>query len=149
MTDWVPIPSLAAAGGRLALAVATFSSVRSANRSARVAEQSLMLGTKPVLVTSRDEDPVERVRFGDDTFLNVPGHGAALVEREGRIYMAIGLRNGGAGLALILGWRARTQAGEAARTGKPAVSRESAVARPELSDFRHQQLDLMVPAGET
>ena len=39
MADWVTISSLATAGGTLVLAVATFSSVRSANRSARVAEQ--------------------------------------------------------------------------------------------------------------
>ena len=39
MADWVTISSLATAGGTLVLAVATFSSVRSANRSARVAER--------------------------------------------------------------------------------------------------------------
>src|ERR1039457_6034019 len=44
MADWVTISSLATAGGTLVLAVATFSSVRSANRSARVAERSLLVG---------------------------------------------------------------------------------------------------------
>ena len=42
MADWVTISSLATAGGTLVLAVATFSSVKSANRSARVAERSLL-----------------------------------------------------------------------------------------------------------
>jgi hypothetical protein len=42
LADWVTISSLATAGGTLVLAVATFSSVRSANRSARVAERSLL-----------------------------------------------------------------------------------------------------------
>jgi hypothetical protein len=49
---------------------------------------------------------------------------------------------------VILGWRARTQTGEQARTGRPAVSREAEVPSPSLEDFRHQQLDLHIPAGE-
>ena len=38
MADWATISSLATAGGTLVLAVAIFASVRSANRSARIAE---------------------------------------------------------------------------------------------------------------
>ena len=41
-TDWVTISALATAGGTLVLALATFASVRSANRAARVAERSLL-----------------------------------------------------------------------------------------------------------
>src|ERR1700761_5675462 len=105
MADWVTISSLATAGGTLVLAVATFSSVRSANRSARVAERSLMVGLRPVLIPSREEDPVERIRFGDEQMLEVPGHGAA-VKRTGEVvYFAIALRNGGPGLAVLHGWR--------------------------------------------
>ncbi len=48
MADWVTISSLATAGGTLVLAVATFSSVRSANRSARTAERSLLAGVRPI-----------------------------------------------------------------------------------------------------
>jgi hypothetical protein len=149
MADWVTISSLATAGGTLVLAVATFSSVRSANRSARVAEQSMLIGTKPVLIPSREEDPVERLRFGDGTFLNVAGHGAAAEQDNGRIHMGIGLRNGGAGLGVILGWRARTLAGEEARSGQSQVGRQGEVPAPRLDDFRRQQLDLYIPAGET
>ena len=149
MADWVTISSLATAGGTLVLAVATFSSVRSANRSARVAEKSMLIGTKPVLIPSREEDPVERLRFGDNTFLNVAGHGAAAEQENGRIHMGIGLRNGGAGLAVILGWRARTLAGEEARTGQSQVGSQGLVPTPSLADFRRQQLDLYIPAGET
>jgi hypothetical protein len=43
MADWVTISSLATADGTLVLAVATFSSVKSANRSARVAERAPLL----------------------------------------------------------------------------------------------------------
>lgn len=57
MADWVPISSLATAGGTLVLAVATFGSVRSANRAARVAEQSLLAGIRPLLMPSRAQDP--------------------------------------------------------------------------------------------
>lgn len=41
MADWVTISTLATAGGNMVLAVATFASVRSANRSARITELSL------------------------------------------------------------------------------------------------------------
>jgi hypothetical protein len=149
MADWVTISALATAGGTLVLAVATFSSVRSANRSARVAEQSMLLGTRPVLIPSRELDPTERVRFGDGTFLNIAGHGAAAEQHDGRIHMGIGLRNGGAGLAVILGWRARTQAGEEAATGESITGRQGDLPRPSLADFRRQQLDLYIPASET
>jgi hypothetical protein len=118
MADWVTISSLATAGGTLVLAVATFSSVRSANRSARVAEQSLLVGLRPVLIPSREEDPAERIRFGDGMFVTVPGHGAAVRERDGVIYLAIALRNGGSGLAVLHGWRAKAR-GE---TADPAPS---------------------------
>jgi hypothetical protein len=136
MADWVTISSLATAGGTLVLAVATFSSVKSANRSARTAERALLAGQRPVLIPSRDEDPVERIRFGDGQFLVVPGHGAAIKFEHANVYMAIALRNGGTGLAVIHGWRAQV------------MERTDSV-RPELSEFRRQQRDLYIPAGET
>jgi hypothetical protein len=42
VADWVTISALATAGGTLVLAGATFASVRSANRSSRLAERSLL-----------------------------------------------------------------------------------------------------------
>ncbi|MGH2892337.1 MAG: hypothetical protein ACRDPM_03590, partial [Solirubrobacteraceae bacterium] len=109
MADWVTISSLATGAGTLVLAVATFSSVRSANRSARVAERALLAGMRPLLVPSREDDPVERVRFGDGHVLIVGGHGAAVQEDGGVAYLAIALRNGGSGLAVLHGWRARAR----------------------------------------
>jgi len=47
MADWATISSLAIAGGTLVLAVATFGAVKSGNRSARVAEGSLLAGLRP------------------------------------------------------------------------------------------------------
>jgi len=49
MADWATISALATAGGTLVLAVATFASVRSANRAARTAERSLLASMRPVL----------------------------------------------------------------------------------------------------
>jgi hypothetical protein len=76
MADWVTISSLATAGGTLVLAVATFSAVKSANRSARVAERSLLAGLRPVLIPSRETDEAESIRFGDGVDLTVRGHWA-------------------------------------------------------------------------
>ena len=136
MADWVTISSLATAGGTLVLAVATFSSVKSANRSARVAERSLLAGLRPLLIPSREDDPAERVGFGDGQILTVPGHGGAIQYSQGNVYVAIALRNGGNGLAVIHGWRTETV---------PRSSNE----RPDLSDFRRQQRDLYIPAGDS
>jgi hypothetical protein len=125
------------------LAVATFSSVRSANRSARLAERSLLVGMRPVLVPSRDDDPLERIRFGDGQIVQLPGHGGAAVVNDGIVYMAIGLRNGGNGVAVIHGWRARARF----ETLNPGSGRPNEM--PDLDEFREQQLDLYIPASES
>jgi hypothetical protein len=136
MTDLSTIASLATAGGTLVLGVATFASVRSANKAARVAERSLRLGTRPILIPSREDDPTERVRFGDGRVLTVPGHGAGIETTDEVLYLAIAVRNGGAGLAVILGWR--PEATELTAVGTPA---------PALDEFRRQSRDLYIPAG--
>jgi hypothetical protein len=141
--DWVTISALATAGGTLVLAVATFSSVRSANRSARVAERSLLVGMRPVLTPSRADDPLERVRFGDGQIVQVPGHGGAAELHDGNVFLAIGVRNGGNGLAVIHGWRARVRVDPAS----PGAGRVNEA--PELDEFRDQQLDLYIPAGDS
>ncbi len=137
MADWATISSLATAGGTLVLAIATFSSVRSANRSARVAELSLLAGTRPLLIPSKEDDLPEHIGFGDGVRLTVPGHGAAVKWENHNVYLAIALRNGGSGLAVIHGWQ--TQVYETGSTLK----------QPEFDDFRRQQIDLYIPAGDT
>lgn len=154
MTDWVTISSLATAGGTLVLAVATFSSVKSANRSARVAERSLLAGVRPVLIPSREEDPLERIRFGDGMIVTVPGHGAAAELHDDSVYLALALRNGGSGLAVLHGWRARAVPEHptivsGGRLGDSDRSRGWVDEVPALDDFRRQQLDLYIPAGDT
>ena len=78
MTDWATIGSLATAGGTLVLAVATFASIRSANRSARIseraartAEQSLLANQRPLLVNSRLQDPKQKVQYPEGISLTV------------------------------------------------------------------------------
>ena len=61
MADWATISSLATAGGTLVLAGATFTAVRSSNRSARIAEQALQEQRRPVLVHARLDD-MKKVR---------------------------------------------------------------------------------------
>src|SRR5881409_433673 len=65
MADWVTISALATAGGTLVLALATFASVRSANRAARVAERSLLAGLRPLLIPSHLEDAPQKILFAE------------------------------------------------------------------------------------
>ena len=144
MADWVTISSLATAGGTLVLAVATFSSVRSANQSARVAERSLMAGLRPVLTPSREGDSPELVRFGDQQILHLRGHGGAIVVGRDAMYLALALRNGGSGLAVIHGWRVKPRPSFSTPREERAPDE-----RPPLDQFRRQQIDLYIPAGDS
>jgi hypothetical protein len=105
MADWATISALATAGGTLALAGVTLASVRSANRAARVAEETLLAGLRPLLVQSRLEGPVEKVGFVDDVWLHVPGGGGAAQVGAGAVYLAIAVRNVGTGIAVLHGWQ--------------------------------------------
>ena len=136
MIDWSTVSSLATAGGTLVLAVATFSAVRSSNRSARVAERALLAGLRPVLVPSRLEDPSEKVSFMD-RWVNVHGGMAEVFYEDDVLYMTMALRNVGSGLAVLHGWRA---VGE-------RVMGSSEHADPE--SFRRLTRDIYVPAGST
>jgi hypothetical protein len=138
MADITTIAELGTAGGTLILAIATFGSVRSANRAARVAERSLQLGLRPLLVQSRPEDPPEPAIFGSGRALN-PGNGLASIERDGdAIYMAIPLRNVGAGMAILHGWHI-----------VGGWQRQRQEKHPDLEEFRQQLRDLYVPPSDT
>jgi len=135
MANWETISSLATAGGTLVLAIATFSAVRSSNHSARVAEESLMAGLRPLLVPSLAGDPVHKALWGDRHVAKVEG-GRAIVEQEGGvIYLALGLRNVGSGIALIHGWL----------VSEHHAFDDAPHAAPE--DFRRQGIDLYVSPG--
>jgi hypothetical protein len=103
VADWVTISSLATAGGTLVLAGATFASVRSANRAARVAERSMLVGLRPLLMPSRMEDPEQKIGFVDRWFL-APGGGGIAEPTDQAVYLAFGVRNAGSGIAVLHGW---------------------------------------------
>jgi hypothetical protein len=144
VTDWTTISSLATAGGTLVLAVATFYSVRSANRAARNAERALQVGLRPVLFPSRPQDPQQKLRWGDDHWAVVPGAGAVLEDTGDTVYLAMSIRNVGSGIGVLLGWRvdARPVAFDF------AFVREHGMIQPDPTDFRPQTRDLYVPPGD-
>ena len=104
MADWVTISALASAGGTLVLAGVTVASVRSANRAARVAEQSLLAGQRPLLVPSRADDPIVKAGFQDDVWFAVPGGQGAASATDAADYFVIAIRNVGTGIAVLHGW---------------------------------------------
>jgi hypothetical protein len=104
MADWATISSLATAGGTLVLAVATFASVRSANRAARIAEISVLSGLRPLLMPSRLDDPVQKVGFMDDRWFAVSGGGGVAEVGDDAVYLVLSLRNVGSGIAVLHDW---------------------------------------------
>jgi len=104
VADWVTISALASAGGTLVLAGVTVASVRSANRAARVAEQSLLASQRPLLVQSRTDDPPQKVFFQDDVALIARGGQGDAKATADAVYFAIAVRNVGTGIAVLHGW---------------------------------------------
>jgi hypothetical protein len=159
ISDWSTVAELATALGTLILAVATFSSVRSSNLMAKVAQQQLLVQLRPVLTTSRREDPTLKVNFGDEKWVRIPGGGAvAQIDRGTAIhgdlplglappaahdadtdtavvYLAIALRNAGNGIAVLHGWRFF-----------PELHRDQEHAP--LEEFRPQSRDLYIPVND-
>ncbi|GIH15728.1 hypothetical protein [Rugosimonospora africana] len=131
MTDWATIAELGTAFGTLVLAVATFASVRSGNRAARIAELSLMSRLRPLVLPSRVQDPEQKVGFQDDHWVRVPGGHAHAEATEDAIYLVIPLRNVGEGLAVLNGWAWRP-------------GRISGVERPDPDDVRRLTRDLYI-----
>lgn len=144
--DWATVASLATALGTLVLAVATFSAVRSGNRTARAAELSLLTTLRPLLTPSRRTDSALKVNFGDDKWLRVPGSSGAaemgggdgtMGAADAVLYFALSLRNVGNGIAVLHGWRLRTE--------RPSASGQQP---PPLSEFRMQTRDMYIPPGD-
>ena len=133
---WVTISALATAAGTLVLAVATFASVKSANRAARVAERALSAGLRPLLVPSRLDDPPQKVGFIDRRWFYVPGGGAIVETADDAIYLAIALRNASSGIAVLHGWK--LYLGREVRAEPP----------PDPATFTRLTRDLYIPAGD-
>jgi hypothetical protein len=143
--DWATVASLATALGTLVLAVATFSAVRSGNRTARAAELSLLTSLRPLLTPSRREDSVLKMNFADNKWLRVPG-GSGVGEigggdgtmgpKDAVVYLALSLRNVGNGIAVLHGWHFHP--------GRPPTSDGPLP----LSEFRMQTRDMYIPPGD-
>jgi hypothetical protein len=133
--DWSTIASLSTAGGTLVLAVATFSAVRSANRAARAAENSMLEGLRPLVVPSRLEDPPEKVGFMDDKWFRVPGGQGTAEVSNGIVYLTMSLRNVGRGIAVLDRW-----------TVIPGPFRNSEHDDP--ATFRRLSRDLYIPPSD-
>ena len=87
MDDWATISALATAGGTLALAIATFVSVRCANLAAGVAKRAFRANMRPLLSGSRLVDPDIKISWSDD-HRAIGGGGRASIELvDDRIYL--------------------------------------------------------------
>ena len=139
MADWVTISALASAGGTLVLAGVTVASVRSANRAARVAEQSLLAGQRPLLVPSRTEDPAIKAGFQDDVWFLVPGSRGAASATDAAVYFVISVRNVGTGIAVLHGWHLLPEM---------VLERSAHVVPPPLDDFTALTRDLYIAPGD-
>ncbi|HEX4626495.1 MAG TPA: hypothetical protein VH231_18780 [Solirubrobacteraceae bacterium] len=138
-TDWGTVAEVGTAVGTLVLAIATFLATRTANRASRVAEQALLISLRPVLVPSREGDPSDTVLWGDGHQIVLPGGFAWAEVRGDNVYLAISLRNVGAGLGALRAWcvypqRIRTITDDAAPSN--------------VDDFTQQVRDLYVPPGD-
>src|SRR5947207_1793530 len=105
MADWATVSALATAGGTLVLAIATFASVRSANKAARTAERAFAAGLRPVLFPSRFEDPKQLVNWVDEHVTKLPGGRGVIEVVDDIVYMSMSLRNVGSGIAVLHGWK--------------------------------------------
>lgn len=129
------LSSLATGAGTLVLAIATFAAVRSSNRSARIAELALQEQRRPIFAQSRPDDPAQKIMFVDRRWVHAAGgHGAAV--HDGGVYLAMSLRNVGAGIGVCQGWHVAPRL----QTSRTAHARED--------EFRLQTRDLYIPAGD-
>jgi hypothetical protein len=138
VADWVTISALASAGGTLVLAGVTVASVRSANRAARVAEQSLLAAQRPLLVQSRLDDPTQKVGFSDDVWLIARGGQGDARATDEAVYFAIAVRNVGTGIAVLHGWHLF-----------PEIQLGSDMTHTPLDDFTMLTRDLYIARDDT
>ncbi|HEX3806404.1 MAG TPA: hypothetical protein VHV52_06450 [Gaiellaceae bacterium] len=134
--DWVAVSAVVTAAATLVLAVATFFSVRSAARTARATERSLLAGLQPLLMPSRPDDPPQKVGFMDNKWFHVPGNSGVAEASDEVVYLAIAVRNVGNGIAVLHGWHFQ---GEAYSGRDP---------HPPLEDFEPLSRDLYIAPDE-
>ncbi len=135
--------------GTLVLAGATFVSIRSSNRSARIAERALLAGQRPLLVVARREDPAQEIQFADGRVLEcLSSHALFLYENE-VIYLATPLRNAGSGLAQLQAYRLDPEQADRVQTDPLGTARHRRGGpAPDPASFVQQQRDLYIASGE-
>jgi hypothetical protein len=145
VTDWSTLANIGTAAGTLVLAAATFVAVRASARSTRIAERALLAGQRPVLAPAGPDDPAESVQFADGRVFPV-GNGQALVTRDAEvIYLAIPVRNVGAGLAWLHGYRLQGEpASQAAEDPRGMALHLRGDSPPQPGQFSPQQRDLLI-----
>ncbi|HEX4222520.1 MAG TPA: hypothetical protein VHZ97_09185 [Pseudonocardiaceae bacterium] len=138
MPDVATLSNLATALGTLVLAVATFASIRSSNRSARVAERALLQNLKPVMSPSLSTEPMQKLMWQDRHWAHLNGGRAVAEVVDDRIYLAVSLRNVGAGIGVLQGWYLNVPLPTVTPTGH----------RP-VEEFRPQGRDIYIAPGDT
>ena len=136
--------------GTLVLAGATFVSIRSSNRSARIAERALLAGQRPLLAVARREDPAQEIQFADGRVLECQSAQALFLQEKGVIYLAIPLRNAGSGLAQLRGYGLDAEQADRVQTDPLGTARHRRGGQaPDSASFIPQQRDLYIASGET
>jgi hypothetical protein len=145
MTAWVTLADIGTAVGTLVLAGATFVAVRASARSTRIAERALLAGQRPVLAPAGPDDPAVSVQFADGRVFPV-GNGQALAEQDaGVVYLAIPLRNVGAGLAVLRGYDLHGEpASHVAQDPRGPARHFRGDPPPQARAFSPQQRDLLI-----
>ncbi len=140
--------ALGTALGTLVLAGATFSSVRSSSRMARLAERALLASQHPVLAPSGPDDRAVQVQFADGQVFVLAG-GRPLTKRSGgTIYLAVPLCNLGAGIAVLRGYHLQSEpARNVAEDPQGAARHRRNDTPPTVSLFARQQRDLLISTG--
>ena len=136
--DWATTAGLATAVGTLVLAIATFGATRTSNRAALAAERSVAAGLRPLLVSSREQDPPQKIGFADQHFVRTEGGRGSAEVTDDAVYLTISLRNLGAGVAVLHGWDI-VLGSLHSRPGEP---------HPDPASFRRLTRDIYVPAGD-
>jgi hypothetical protein len=136
--------------GTLVLAGATFASIRSSNRSARIAERALLAGQRPLLVVARRQDPSQEIQFADGRVLECLSTQALFLYEKDVVYLATPLRNAGSGLAQLHGYRLEPEQSDRVQIDPLGTARHLRGGQaPDSASFIPQQRDLYIASGET
>jgi hypothetical protein len=102
-----------------------------------------------MLAPARASDASEQVQFADGRAFDVGGGGALVLHESGVVYLAMALRNVGAGMAVLRGYRLQADTAEQAQRDPLGAARHRRGEEcPDPSAFSQQQRDLYIPAND-